>query len=214
MPLCARLFIVSALDYKTFDDCYMIGGVGQSGNHPRNYWVDASSGPMGLNATWRQRAVNAVYDWNHTGSAGCGVYTSVWFQQTTHQHISVLDFHRDDDLGNGFYGFTDLYLTSGEQSPMNINNPSNWVWGKCRINVYYCNNGRSIDGNNEDRSLPTPAKKRAIFEHEMGHVMGLDDLLEEYSNKLMAKFQFHCTATKPTTCECSGINHLYGGYNP
>ncbi len=52
----------------------MIGGVGQSGNNTRYYWVN----PNTFNSTWTQRAINAMYDWCHTGT-GCGVYTSVWF---------------------------------------------------------------------------------------------------------------------------------------
>lgn len=77
----------------------MISGVGQSGNHTRYYWYDTNS----LNSTWRTRIENAMYAWCHTGSQGCGTYTSVWFNRTTTKSSSVIDFYASNNLGNGVY---------------------------------------------------------------------------------------------------------------
>ncbi len=72
LVMCSFLFVPTNA-YSTIG-AKMIGGVGQSGNKTRYYWVN----PDVFNATWTQRAIDAMYDWCHTGT-GCGVYTSVWF---------------------------------------------------------------------------------------------------------------------------------------
>ncbi|MCM1544432.1 MAG: hypothetical protein NC110_03950 [Ruminococcus sp.] len=202
--------IVPASAYGTIHGYKMIGGVGSSGKKTRYYWVN----PNSFNSDWQQLAVNAMYDWCHTGTKGCGVYTSVWFARTTDQHSSVVDFQKDNDLGSFVYGKTTLYKTAGESSPVEnpYTNKSNWVWAKCTINTYACNSGKSSSG--KDISL-TKVKKQAVFAHEVGHAFGLDDLLGNGNkSKLMYIGQYDCTALKPTADECKGVNSLYGGYNP
>lgn len=209
MVILCSCVIIPVNAYDTINGAKMVGGVGQSGNKTRYYWVNSSA----FDSTWQQRAVNAMYDWCHTGT-GCGVYTSVWFGKTTNQHSSVVDFQRDDDLGSSVYGKTTLYKSAGESNMIAnpYSNHDNWVWAKCSINVYACNYGKSSSGQN---LALTKVKKQAIFAHEIGHAFGLDDLLGTSNrNKLMYLGQYNCTVTKPTADECNGVNSLYGGYNP
>lgn len=207
LVMCSFLF-VSTNAYSTMG-AKMIGGVGQSGNKTRYYWVN----PDVFNATWTQRAIDAMYDWCHTGT-GCGVYTSVWFGRTTNQHSSVIDFQRNNDLGSAVYGKTTLYRTAGESNMITnpYSNKDNWTWAKCSINAYACNYGKSSTG--QSVAL-TSAKKQAVFAHEIGHAFGLGDLTgNSNKNKLMYLGQFDCTVTKPTYDEYNGVNSIYGGYNP
>lgn len=202
-------FPLKSSAYATLNGRKMIGGVGSSGNNTRYYWINTSS----FNTTWEQRAVTAMYEWCHTGTS-CGTYTSIWFARTLNQHSSVLDFQRDDNLGQFVYGKTTLYKTAGESNM--ITNPytnyDDWVWAKCTINVYSCNYGTSSSG--QSIALTKP-KKKAIFVHEAGHAFGLDDLLGSSNmNKIMYLGQYDCTVVSPTNDDCDGVNSLYGGYNP
>ena len=203
---CFSLSIVAGA-YSTWTPAKMIGGVGQSGNHTRYYWIDPDSS---FSSTWQQRIINAAYDWNHTGSQGCGVYTSVWIQKTTNKHSSVIDISKVS-LPFSFYGGTTHYTEAGNpNSSIDLDIPSqrqNWVWTDIIINVKLCN-----EGNSNGQGVLTAPQKRAVVEHEMGHAFGLRDYSGVY--KIMHPFGNSCLATQPSADDCYGVNSLYGGYNP
>lgn len=51
-----------------------------------------------------------------------------------------------------------------------------------------------------------------MVEHEIGHAFGLAHVSK--TSRLMYPHANTCTATRPTSDECNGVNSLYGGYNP
>ena len=187
-----------AIAYNTFSGSKMINGVGSSGNYTRYYWVDTSS----LNSTWRTRIDTGMYNWCHTGSQGCGVYTSIWFNKTTTKSSSVIDFYYAL-LPGGLLGYTQFYTGSGINSTeiFPYNNPQNWVWSKITISSL------------ADSGIYNNTKKLIIVEHELGHAFGLAHVSTSYYS-LMHPTIGTVSADKPTADDCYGVNSLYGGYNP
>ncbi len=195
------VFGLSASAYSTWNNSKMINGVGQSGNLTRYYWYDTTS----LNSTWKSRVENAMYAWCHTGSEGCGTYTSVWFKSTTTKSSSVIDFYASNNLGNGVYGLTSLYTGTGANSVQVFphSTPTNWVWAKIELATNTCDTGTY---------KLTTVQKKAMIEHEIGHAFGLAHTSN--SSVLMYPYADVCTATEPKNDDCNGVNYLYGGYNP
>ena len=179
--------------YNTYGGSKMIGGVGSSGNYTRYYWCDATT----LSTTWQNRVVSAMTAWCNTGSQGCGVYTSVWFNRTYVKSGSVIDIY-SANLSSGYYGYTEFYKGSGPSSIRiypSSSNPQNWVWAKIKI-----------DTTDADYDMSNTTRKKTLIEHEIGHAFGLDHILN--TARLMYPDPFSWTATQPTADE------LYGGYNP
>ena len=184
--------------YNTWYGGKMIGGIGQSGNNTRYYWFNTSN----FNSTWQNRIDDAMYAWCHTGTQGCGVYTSAWFYRTTTQSYSVIDFH-SSTLPNNVCGITTFYVGTGSSSVQvyPASSAQNWTWAKIRLATTFCDSG-----------VLTSTQKIAMVEHEIGHAFGLGHV--NNTACLMYPKANICTANKPTSDECYGINSLYGGYAP
>lgn len=194
----SQSFAASA--YVKIGSYQLSGGVGQSGNKTRYYWYDTNS----FDSTWQSRVNQAMSDWCHTGSQGCGVYTSVWFKRTTTKSSSVVDCYSSNSLGTGVLGVTSFYKGTGSNSVQIAPSKSNWVWAKIMIAT-----------SRLDKMNPayTNAKKIAVIEHEIGHAFGLDENNSK-TGSIMCQTSSGRTAVRPSADDCNGVNSIYGGYNP
>lgn len=191
-------FSTAASAYETWGSNKLVNGVGQSGNYTRGYWMETNTS----NSGWQDRVEDAMYAWCHTGSQGCGVYTSVWFIKTA-KSSSVMDFY-DSSLEEGTLGLTTHYAQAGNYEskvyPWNASSGLNWVWAMIEIDEA------------QSGVYLTETQKLAMVEHEIGHAFGLAHV--NNPAVLMYPYADVCTATRPTADDCYGVNSLYGGYNP
>lgn len=175
----------------------MRGGVGQSGNFTRGYWIDSS-----VSAAWKDIAASGIKAWSNTGSSGCGVYTSVWFTENSKANSVIDVYNRYVDIDA--YGCALFFAVAGDYNSgyeaYLLNYRKDWVWTQILIDESFCNYDL------------TYSQKLSVFEHEVGHTFGLAHV--ENRNLLMHPYGNECLATRPTADECNGVNYLYGGYNP
>lgn len=171
----------------------LIGGVGNSGNNTRYYWLsnDAIAYTSTINA--------AMYAWNHTATTP-GVTTKIWFQPVASKTYSVMDIYTSTDM-NGAYGQTWFFGTNyDDTSKVNPRN-SNWRW--CKISLYV----NYFTSNNLTSS--TGHTLQSTVAHEMGHVFGLDEN-NTMPNTVMAQARARSTSViGPSRDDCNGVNALY-----
>ena len=179
---------VPGFAYNTFSGHVLRGGVGNSGNNTRYYYLDSSASgySMIIDA--------AVNTWNNTKD-NPGVTTPIWFKKTTTKSSSVMDYYAKNSSDTSVLGETLLYSGSGSNSVKINPNQSNWTWGKVLI---YKN---SISG-------MTTTKKQGVVAHEMGHVMGLAHNNTD-PKTIMCQTKYGRSVYRPAKDDCHGINYLY-----
>lgn len=185
-------YSVSAGAYSLFGK-ELVGGVGNSGNNTRYYWLsdDAIPYTSTINA--------AIYAWNHTATTP-GVTTEIWFQPVASKTYSVMDIYTSTDLNNS-YGETWFFGTNYDNSSYVNPRTSNWRW--CKIVLYV----KNFTGSNLIAS--TSHTLQSTVAHEMSHVFGLNEN-NSMPNTVMAQAKTRNTnIIGPTKDDCNGVNALY-----
>lgn len=184
LSICA--FAYNTLGYR------LSGGVGNSGNNTRYYWLDSSATP------YTSIINSAMYSWNHTAS-NPGVRTPIWFQPVASKTNSVMDIYVSSASNSSANGYTTFFAQAHSSTTANPRS-QNWVW--CKVSVYAGN----FSGSNHTGARNITMQ--STFAHEMGHVFGLDHTTTS-STVMCPAATRNSSVLGPRTDDCNGINALY-----
>lgn len=176
-----------ALDYFTFNNHVLNGGVGDYGYSKRYFYAAPSTFIYGVPIK------NAMNEWIYT-TERTGITTPISFRQTTTQADSIMDIH----AGNyTIYPYNQMKAWTEHWRYSNRIDPylSNWGWGKIVIN-------------NTNTLEKSQWAQEGVIAHEMGHVLGLAEN-NTISNSIMTQEAYGRNVNKAQACDLKGINHLY-----
>ncbi len=174
----------TVLAWEPYGNNYrLIYGVGNYGNTPQHYWIDATATDFATTIN------NAMSNWIYTTSYW-GITTPIYYTRTYTKSSSRMDIYQDEYVDHDWWGYTQWVKGSVVMEP---EPHMNYVWGRITLDKYLAN-CRNI---------------RGCIAHEMGHVMGLAHEFYNLSALMNGSSVNAAQVYRAMPDDLNGINYLY-----